>query len=312
MSEKTMKLDACNRIILLSVLMAALSFTMECCSARGRIELDPESKDFYEYARLIMTKQEKDIFHLLADKESRMEFIQDFWAKRDPDPSTDENEFEEAFYRRIEFANKHFIEGIPGWKTDRGRIYIYLGPPDKVDQRPFINDPNVKGLIWWSYYTHQLGLEFVDRTGDGRYALGRQVGASGGLLDVLERAKFGQVFRDEGDFGRVFSDFEVGYERGKREIHVSIPVESLSFVSEEKMLKAEFDFEFFIYERKGLKKDRIKRQKTYEISEEEALQMDSIVLTFPYDLEPGEYYFDVVVIVQPKIGKVRKIFKIKG
>ncbi|MDH5384672.1 MAG: GWxTD domain-containing protein, partial [Candidatus Aminicenantes bacterium] len=225
-----MKLDACNHIILLSVLMAALSFTMECCSARGRIELDPESKDFYEYARLIMTKQEKDIFHLLADKESRMEFIQDFWAKRDPDPSTDENEFEEEFYRRIEFANKHFIEGIPGWKTDRGRIYIYLGPPDKVDQRPFINDPNVKGLIWWSYYTHQLGLEFVDRTGDGRYALGRQVGASGGLLDVLERAKFGQVFKDEGDFGRVFSDFEVGYERGKREIHVSIPVESLSFV----------------------------------------------------------------------------------
>lgn len=292
-------------------LLTALVLILGNCGMKG-VDLDPESKDFYEFARLVMTKPEKDIFHLLPDKESRLEFIQDFWAKRDPEPSTDENEFKEEFYRRIEYANRHFIEGIPGWKTDRGRIYIYLGPPDKIEQRPYINRPDVKGLIWWGYDKYQFGLEFVDTTGDGRYTLNHYAGASGGLLDVLERAKFGQVFRDEGDFEKVFSAFEVGYERGKREIYVSIPMESLSFVAEKKLLKAEFDLEFFIYERRGPKKDRIKRQKAYEISEEEALQLDDIVLTFPYDLEPGEYYFDVIMIVQPSIGKVRKIFKIKG
>ncbi|GAF84612.1 unnamed protein product, partial [marine sediment metagenome] len=131
------------------------------CGFSGKIALDPTSKDFHETARLIMTKQEKDIFNYLPDKESREEFISDFWAKRDPSPDTEENEFKEEFFRRIEYASLRFREGIPGWKTDRGRIYIYLGPPDKVEQRPFVNYPDVKGLIFWGYYKYRLGIEFV-------------------------------------------------------------------------------------------------------------------------------------------------------
>ena len=175
----------------------------------SKIDLDPASQDFYEYARLIMTKQEKDIFKYLPDKESREEFIKDFWAKRDPDSETEENEFKEEFFRRINYANKRFREGIPGWKTDRGRIYIYLGPPDKIDQRPYINDPAVKGLILWGYYRYRLGIEFIDRTGDGSYSLNRQVGAAGGLLEVIERAKFGQIYSGEGNLGQIFSDFKL-------------------------------------------------------------------------------------------------------
>ncbi len=277
----------------------------------GRLELDPESRDFYEYARLIMTGQEKEIFRLLPDKESREEFIQDFWDKRDPDPYTEENEFEDEFYGRIEYANKHFIEGIPGWKTDRGRIYIYLGPPDKIEQRPFINDPNVKGLIWWGYYQYRLGVEFIDRRGDGQYVLSRQSGMAGGLLDVIEKAKFGQIFDDQDSVGKVFSEFEASYISASREIVVSIPVESLSFEAEADRLIADFRFEFFIYSKKGPKKDRFIVEKSFETTEEEALELEDVVLTFPYDLEPGEYYFDVVMTVKPKIGKVRKIFKIK-
>ncbi|UCE43081.1 MAG: GWxTD domain-containing protein [Candidatus Aminicenantes bacterium] len=282
-----------------------------CCGPRGRVDLDPASKDFYEYARLIMTKPEKDIFLMLPDKKSREEFIEDFWAKRDPDAFTDENEFKQEFYARIEYVNKRFIEGIPGWKTDRGRIYIYLGPPDKIEQRPFINDPNVKGLIWWGYYKYRLGVEFIDKNGDGRYSLGRQLGAGGGLLDVIEKAKFGQIFDNTGDIGTVFSKFRMDYDRTAREIIVRIPIESLSFESAENKLLAVFDFEFFIYARKGTENTRFKRQRTYETTEKEVLELDEIILTFPHDLKPGEYYFDVVVIIKPKIGKVRKIFKIK-
>jgi GWxTD domain-containing protein len=282
------------------------------CGIRGGVKLDPESKDFYEYARLIMTKQEKEVFRLLPDKESRKEFVQDFWDKRDPDPETEENEFEEEFYQRIEYANKHFIEGIPGWKSDRGRIYIYLGPPDKIEQRPFINDPNVKGLIWWGYYKYRLGIEFVDRRGDGQYVLNRQSGAAGGLLDVIERAKFGQIFEDRGTMGKVFSEFNVSYIPETKEIAVSLPLESLSFEAEGNRLRADFAFEFFIYSKKKPEKDRFTREKSFETTEEEALELDDVVLTFPYELGHGEYYFDVVMIVKPRIGKVRKIFKIKA
>ena len=288
-----------------------LTVLLISCGPKGRVAMDPTSKDFYEYARLIMTKPEKHIFLMLPDKESRKEFIEDFWAKRDPDTFTEENEFKEEFYQRIEFANKRFIEGSPGWKTDRGRIYIYLGTPDKIDQRPFINSPNVKGLIWWGYYRYRLGIEFVDKTGDGRYSLSQQVGAAGGLLDVIEKAKFGRIYNDRGDIGKVFSKFKVDYDREAREIVIVIPIESLSFESAENKLKADFEFEFFIYARKETEPTSFKRQKTYETTEEKVLELNEIILTFPYDLKPGEYYFDVVAIVKPKIGKVRKIFKIK-
>ena len=281
------------------------------CGAKGRVSLDAASEEFYEHARLVMTKPEKDIFLLLPDRESRKEFIEDFWKKRDPDPFTDENEFKQEFYSRIEFVNKHFIEGIPGWKTDRGRIYIYLGPPDKIEQRPFINDPNVKGLIWWGYYKYRLGLEFIDKTGDGRYTLGRQAGAGGGLLGVIEKAKFGQIYEDDEDIGMVFSKFRLDYDQKAKEIVIAIPIESLSFESAENKLRADFDFEFFIYGRKDQGMARLKSQKTFETTEEKALGLDEIILTIPYDLKSGNYYFDVVVIVTPKIGKVRKIFKIK-
>jgi GWxTD domain-containing protein len=291
--------------------LVVLALALTNCGPKGRVAMDPASKDFYEYARLIMTKPEKDIFLMLPDKESREEFIEDFWTKRDPDPYSDENEFKDEFYDRIGFANKRFIEGIPGWKTDRGRIYIYLGPPDKIEQRPYINDPNIKGFIWWGYYKYRLGVEFIDNNGDGRYSLGRQMGAGGGLLDVIEKAKFGQIYDDKGDIGTVFSKFKMDYDRVAKEIVIAIPIESLSFESGENALKADFEFEFFIYARKGIKNTRFKRQKTYETTEEKVLELDEIILTFPYDLKPGNYYFDVVAIIKPKIGKVRKIFKIK-
>lgn len=304
-----MKQEHVSRAVLPFLLVLALSLG-QCGIGRG-VRLGPESEEFYKYARLIMSKQEKDIFLLLPDKESREDFIQDFWDKRDPDPQTEENEFKEEFYGRIEYANKRFIEGIPGWKTDRGRIYIYLGPPDKIEMRPYINDPDVKGLIWWGYYRYRLGIEFVDKTGDGRYSLSRQAGAAGGLLDVIEKAKFGQIFDAGEDLGKVFSQFDVDYDKESKEILVAIPIESLSFEAEANKLRADFEFEFFIYSKKKPQKDRFNRQQSFETTEDEALKMEKIVLSFPYDLKPGEYYFDVVVIVKPKTGKIRKIFKIK-
>ena len=76
------------------------------------------------------------------------------------------------------------------------------------------------------------------------------------------------------------------------------------------MLKADFGFEFFIYEKEGTKKDSFKRQKSFEMSEDEVMKLDEISFTFSYELNPGEYYFDVIVAIKPEGGKIRKIFKI--
>jgi len=84
----------------------------------------------------IITDDERRAFKQLSNDEERDQFIEAFWQRRDPTPDTEENEFKEEHYRRIEYANEHFAAGIPGWKTDRGRIYIMYGPADEIDAHP--------------------------------------------------------------------------------------------------------------------------------------------------------------------------------
>jgi len=84
----------------------------------------------------IITDEERKAFKQLSNDEERDQFIEAFWQRRDPTPDTEENEFKEEHYRRIEYANEHFAAGIPGWKTDRGRIYITYGPADEIESHP--------------------------------------------------------------------------------------------------------------------------------------------------------------------------------
>jgi GWxTD domain-containing protein len=84
----------------------------------------------------IITDQERAAFKQLSNDEERDNFIEAFWQRRDPTPDTEENEYKEEHYRRIAYANEHFAAGIPGWKSDRGRIYIMYGPADEVDTHP--------------------------------------------------------------------------------------------------------------------------------------------------------------------------------
>jgi GWxTD domain-containing protein len=84
----------------------------------------------------IITDEERAAFKQLSNDEERDNFIEAFWQRRDPTPDTEENEFKEEHYRRIAYANEHFAAGVPGWKTDRGRIYITYGPPDEIDSHP--------------------------------------------------------------------------------------------------------------------------------------------------------------------------------
>jgi GWxTD domain-containing protein len=89
-----------------------------------------------EDVRWIITDEERSAFKQLSNDEERDQFIEAFWQRRDPTPDTIENEFKEEHYRRIAYANEHFAAGIPGWKSDRGRMYIMYGPADEIESHP--------------------------------------------------------------------------------------------------------------------------------------------------------------------------------
>jgi len=135
----------------------------------------------------IITPEEKEAFKKLSNDEERDQFIEQFWLRRDPTPDTPENEYKEEHYRRIAYANEHFGAGLPGWKTDRGRIYIMWGPADQVETHPTggtWDRPQEQGggttttypYEDWRYrYLEGVGqnveLEFVDPCSCGDYHL---------------------------------------------------------------------------------------------------------------------------------------------
>ena len=96
----------------------------------------PYKKWVDEDVRWIITDQELKAFKSLSNDEERDNFIETFWQRRNPDPDSPENEFKEENYRRIAYANEHFAAGKPGWKTDRGHMYIAYGKPDSIESHP--------------------------------------------------------------------------------------------------------------------------------------------------------------------------------
>jgi GWxTD domain-containing protein len=102
-----------------------------------RRELETSYKKWLDQdVRWIITDDERKAFMQLSNNEERDQFIEAFWQRRNPNPDSEDNEFKDEHYRRIEYANEHFPAGKPGWMTDRGRIYIVYGPADEVESHP--------------------------------------------------------------------------------------------------------------------------------------------------------------------------------
>ena len=100
-------------------------------------ELSEDDKKWLnEDVRWIISDEERKAFLQLSNEEEREKFIEAFWDRRNPNPDSEDNEFKDEHYRRIEYANEHFAAGVQGWRTDRGRIYIVYGPPDEIESHP--------------------------------------------------------------------------------------------------------------------------------------------------------------------------------
>ncbi|MBX3291211.1 MAG: GWxTD domain-containing protein [Acidobacteria bacterium] len=153
-----------------------------------------------EDVKYIITKEEERAFRALQTDEERENFIEYFWRRRDPNPDTEENEYRDEYYERIAYANERFTSGIPGWRTDRGRIYIAWGKPDSVESHPAggsYDRPSYEGggstttypfEIWFYRNLDGVGsgveIEFVDPTGTGEYRIARNANEKDALLFV--------------------------------------------------------------------------------------------------------------------------------
>ncbi len=154
-----------------------------------------------EVVPYIINDVEKEIFINLPTEIDRGKFIENFWRRRDPDPTTEENEFKLEYYRRIALANKFFgTAGAEGWRTDRGKIFILLGPPNEIQR-----DLNPQGSTLsafhgpkeiWNYWSlpnpklpPNLEFVFVDKLGTSHYVLEKSLGiepGGGSTLDIDE------------------------------------------------------------------------------------------------------------------------------
>lgn len=162
----------------------------------------------------IITEDERRAFLELGTEEEREQYIEIFWRNRNPDPESPINPVREEHYRRLAFADERFASGVPGRKTDRGRIYIIWGPPDEIESHPTggtFDRPQEQGggttttYPWemWRYrhlegIGENIEIEFVDPTGSGEYritldpcekdALAHVPGAGPSLNELLGRS----------------------------------------------------------------------------------------------------------------------------
>ena len=160
----------------------------------------PFEKWLKEDVFYIITSEERAAFKRFQNAEEREQFIEQFWIRRDPTPDTAENEYREELYRRIAYANEHFGSGKPGWKTDRGRIYITFGPPDEREMHPMggfwdrsmeLGGGSTQTHPWekWRYryiegMENNVEIEFVDKGMTGEYRMAMSPTEKDALIDI--------------------------------------------------------------------------------------------------------------------------------
>jgi GWxTD domain-containing protein len=271
-------------------LSLAILCLLGCGTSGPRSEPDANIQDdFFAKARLIMAKVEIEIYAHLADAEARDEFIADFWKKRDPSPASEENEFKEDFYKRVEFANRWFHDRGPdasGWDSERGHILLMLGFPDQRDQMPMLNNPAVHAAEIWIYRNYALRLEFLDRGGVGKFRLDYWPLE---LLDAIEQVR--NLGRESGKKNY----FRFKLKADASGLLVEMPVKYVIVEERGENIRTAFTVTLDVY------CDYVKLEKitlTREFVESRAAFMarKSIAVAVPYAYpKPGKYFLDVIV-----------------
>jgi len=264
-----------------------------------KVKLDPESEEFYNYARHLFTKHERKVFLNLPNKEVRDRFIQHFWEIRNPNPLTEENEFKLAMEERFEYVSKYLSEGpVPGWKTDRGRIYILLGPPDFKEEKPILKRvtgvPNI-GIVVWYYAESKILAVFIDKEGHGFFRLDPNR-TSMRLLDELENRKYYIVSKKNSIFIFNLLEFNLKYDSEINELQYELSSKNVTFEELGSQVMAKFKISIMLY----FGKDDFSKYtevKTVYLDKETLLGKKSkIEISIPITLPQGNITVDSIII----------------
>jgi GWxTD domain-containing protein len=187
-------------IILFSLGLGSGVFLPDLPAKESRDEANYYKRWVDEDVLYIITEDEKATFKALKNDEERENFIEQFWLRRNPTQRMGDNPFREEHYRRIAYANQHFASGIPGWKTDRGMIYIKYGPPDEIETHPtgglyYRRESEGGGSTstvpwerWWYRHIDGVGdgieIEFVDPSNSNEYKMAMNPGEKDALTMV--------------------------------------------------------------------------------------------------------------------------------
>jgi GWxTD domain-containing protein len=292
-----------------AVLSIGLSFLLACSAGRIPKNLAPEEQEFLSNVRYIITSKERKTFLALPPSE-RPRFMEEFWKVRDPDPKTEVNEYKAEYLKRVAEAKHLFTEGgTSGWLTDRGRIYILLGPPEQRETYPQGYFNFRWPLELWRYGFYEIF--FVDSRFNGNFEL---VAESARLISEINVAQQELRARPRAEEGQSVADFKVDVRKSAagRLVIVSIPYEQIWFSAEGSAFKANFELLWEIYDaadkkiQEGAKtyplsltKEQFKEYRGREWSAEISL-----------DLPPGDYQVALTMKNLTDQKEVRKRIKL--
>jgi len=279
------------------LLLICLLLAGSGCTKHSGFSFDPAQDEFYYMTRLIMTSEEIEIYKHLPDSQSRKEFAREFWERRDPDPSSEENEALMEFQKRIQFANRWFNERAGharGWDSLRGRILLQLGFPDerKTGNSAFAGDHLERRYAHyetWVYYEYQMQLIFVDKKGFGQFEFYGRIPAM--LSEAISQSKSRMLSSGSGRNKNSFRFQAVSTSDG---IEISIPSKRVSFVENHQQLSAQFEFTCYIY-RNYVASHSLNKKLDFSQSTDEVINSKELTFSIPLSLpEKGEYFIDII------------------
>jgi GWxTD domain-containing protein len=274
-----------------------------CASTRGLKELDPKSRDFVSKARYTITSEERKTF-LSLPADAREAFIEDFWKRRDPTPTTPENEYRIEYYARIERANRLFSGGgAPGWLQDRGRVYITLGPPDtRITYPRGVTFYGLPTEIWWyGLYT----IVFIDQYWNDDYKISPDSAAQLAVINQAQREwnlpKERMAKPGEQNFGTSLAGLKVDLEVAKdatARVSLALPYRNIWLKASGKTYQANLEVRMKVVDKAGAEAWSFTQAYPIEITEaglRDVLAVDFTAQAATAALKAGAYTLTVLV-----------------
>jgi len=305
--------------------------------------LEMTKQKVFDELYLIMTKQERQELKKIGTINQLKAFVFRFWKVRDPEPETPDNKVRDTYYARLRFAAKNFKEpDKKGWLTDRGRIFVLLGPPtsryfrylneerklgyntdieDSVTLaiqsdhsfRPnaFQHEEEAKGLNQekWIYQNVQLELYFVDKIGNHRYLLYRPPAR---LLTYIEEGKKYFMPRNTIILFKKEIEINADVDTASQKLYIHVPLQSLVFYKKDNKYIARIELQFY-YERPSSKiPQHFFKQMEMEVSEKDILDPQKRI-TIPLNISKLKGTYVISIIIRDMISDraAKKVYRLK-